>query len=150
MTLAHPPAQLWDQRAGGQPGCRYKPERRRDGQGCFQSPSCAISITPLPVFVIPRCHYSVSTRYGLCAQICAPVTHIGARMGPRVEDISWPLQFKKKWLVIFMMGSPQKQCGAEEIYSSSEMVGLTAGMNVTNISKKTTDFHFSNIWKILL
>lgn len=39
----------------------------------------------------------------------------------------------------------QKQCGAEEIYSSSEMVGLTAGMNVTNISKKTTDFHFSNI-----
>lgn len=48
-------------------------------------------------------------------------------------------------IVIFMMGSPQKQCGAEEIYGSNEMVGLTAGMNVTNISEKTTDFHFSNI-----
>lgn len=62
-----------------------------------------------------------------------------------MEDISWPLRLKKKVIVIFMMGSPQKQCGAEEIYGSNEMVGLTAGMNVTNISEKTTDFHFSNI-----
>ena len=78
---------------------RQKPEGRRDEQDCFHSLPHAISITPLPVFVIRSSHCSVSTCCWLYAHKRVPVTHIHKERAPREEVMSCLLRFWK-WLVM--------------------------------------------------